>query len=191
MAVNETTGDVAHEGVAITWGLIVMVMIYAFGSQSGAHFNPAVTLSMLLLKRITQLEAFCYICVQIIAGMLGVLAAHFMFDLDLLQFSERSRTGPPQWFSEGLATFGLVMTIIATGRFRPDFVATAVGLYITAAYWFTASTSFANPAVTLARSLTNTFSGIQPDHAGMFIVMQLLGALLATVFMRSLIKNHQ
>ncbi|MDC1101923.1 aquaporin, partial [Pseudomonadales bacterium] len=127
----------------------------------------------------------------IIAGMLGVLAAHFMFDLDLLQFSERSRTGPPQWFSEGLATFGLVMTIIATGRFRPDFVATAVGLYITAAYWFTASTSFANPAVTLARSLTNTFSGIQPDHAGMFIVMQLLGALLATVFMRSLIKDHQ
>jgi glycerol uptake facilitator-like aquaporin len=114
-----------------------------------------------------------------------------MFDLDLIQFSERSRTGPPQWFSEGLATFGLVMTIIATVRFRPDFVATAVGLYITAAYWFTASTSFANPAVTVARSLTNTFSGIQPDHAGMFIVMQLLGALLATLLMRRLLNDHQ
>jgi len=182
---------IALLGNTLATGAILVVLITALGPISGAHFNPAVTLSMLLLKRITQLEAFCYICVQIIAGMLGVFAAHFMFDLDLIQFSERSRTGPPQWFSEGLATFGLVMTIIATGRFRPDFVATAVGLYITAAYWFTASTSFANPAVTLARSLTNTFSGIQPDHAGMFIVMQLLGALLATVFMRGLIKDHQ
>ena len=182
---------IALLGNTLATGAILVVLITALGPISGAHFNPAVTLSMLLLKRITQLEAFFYICVQIIAGMLGVFAAHFMFDLDLLQFSERSRTGPPQWFSEGLATFGLVMTIITTGRFRPDFVATAVGLYITAAYWFTASTSFANPAVTLARSLTNTFSGIQPDHAGMFIVMQLLGALLATVFMRSLIKDHQ
>ena len=182
---------IALLGNTLATGAILVVLITALGPISGAHFNPAVTLSMLLLKRVTQLEASCYIYVQIIAGILGVLAAHFMFDLDLLQFSERSRTGPPQWFSEGLATFGLVMTIIATSRFRPDFVATAVGLYITAAYWFTASTSFANPAVTLARSLTNTFSGIQPDHAGMFIVMQLLGALLATVFMRRLMKDHQ
>ena len=182
---------IALLGNTLATGAILVVLITALGPISGAHFNPAVTLSMLLLKRVTQLEASCYICVQIIAGMLGVFAAHFMFDLDLLQFSERSRTGPPQWFSEGLATFGLVMTIIATSRFRPDFVATAVGLYITAAYWFTASTSFANPAVTLARSLTNTFSGIQPDHAGMFIVMQLLGALLATVFMRRLMMDHQ
>ena len=182
---------IALLGNTLATGAILVVLITALGPISGAHFNPAVTLSMLLLKRVTQLEASCYICVQIIAGILGVLAAHFMFDLDLLQFSERSRTGPPQWFSEGLATFGLVMTIIATGRFRPDFVATAVGLYITAAYWFTASTSLANPAVTLARSLTNTFSGIQPDHAGMFIVMQLLGALLATVFMRRLMMDHQ
>ena len=178
-------------GNTLATGAILVVLITALGPISGAHFNPAVTLSMLLLKRITQPEAFCYVCVQIIAGILGVLAAHFMFELDLLQFSERSRTGASQWFSEGLATFGLVMTIIATSRFRPDFVATAVGLYITAAYWFTASTSFANPAVTLARSLTNTFSGIQPDHVGMFIVMQLLGALLATVFMRRLMKDHQ
>jgi len=169
----------------------LIVLITALGPISGAHFNPAVTLSMLLLKRITRPEAVCYICVQILAGILGVLAAHFMFELDLLQFSERSRTGASQWFSEGLATFGLVMTIIATSRFRPDFVATAVGLYITAAYWFTASTSFANPAVTLARSLTKTFSGIQPDHAGMFIVMQLLGALLATVCLQRLLKDHQ
>ena len=182
---------IALLGNTLATGAILVVLITALGPISGAHFNPAVTLSMLLLKRVTQLEASCYICVQIIAGMLGVFVAHFMFDLDLLQFSERSRTGPPQWFSEGLATFGLVMTIIATSRFRPDFVATAVGLYITAAYWFTASTSFANPAVTLARSLTNTFSGIQPDHAGMFIVMQLLGALLATVFMRRLMMDHQ
>ncbi len=178
-------------GNTLATGAILVVLITALGPISGAHFNPAVTVSMLLLKRITQPEAFYYVCVQIIAGILGVLAAHFMFELDLLQFSERSRTGASQWFSEGLATFGLVMTIIATSRFRPDFVATAVGLYITAAYWFTASTSFANPAVTLARSLTNTFSGIQPDHAGMFIVMQLLGALLATVFMRRLMKDHQ
>ena len=182
---------IALLGNTLATGAILVVLITALGPISGAHFSPAVTLSMLLLKRVTQLEASCYICVQIIAGILGVLAAHFMFDLDLLQFSERSRTGPPQWFSEGLATFGLLMTIIATSRFRPDFVATAVGLYITAAYWFTASTSFANPAVTLARSLTNTFSGIQPDHAGMFIVMQLLGALLATVFMRRLMMDHQ
>ena len=182
---------IALLGNTLATGAILVVLITALGPISGAHFNPAVTLSMLLLKRVTQLEASCYICVQIIAGILGVLAAHFMFDLDLLQFSERSRTGASQWFSEGLATFGLVMTIIATSRFRPDFVATAVGLYITAAYWFTASTSFANPAVTLARSLTNTFSGIQPDHAGMFIVMQLLGALLATVFMRRLMMDHQ
>lgn len=178
-------------GNTLATGAILIVLITALGPISGAHFNPAVTLSMLLLKRITRPEAVCYICVQILAGILGVLAAHFMFELDLLQFSERSRTGASQWFSEGLATFGLVMTIIATSRFRPDFVATAVGLYITAAYWFTASTSFANPAVTLARSLTNTFSGIQPDHAGMFIVMQLLGALLATVCLQRLLKDHQ
>jgi len=178
-------------GNTLATGAILIVLITALGPISGAHFNPAVTLSMLLLKRITRPEAVCYIFVQILAGILGVLAAHFMFELDLLQFSERSRTGASQWFSEGLATFGLVMTIIATSRFRPDFVATAVGLYITAAYWFTASTSFANPAVTLARSLTNTFSGIQPDHAGMFIVMQLLGALLATVCLQRLLKDHQ
>ena len=178
-------------GNTLATGAILIVLITALGPISGAHFNPAVTLSMLLLKRITRPEAVCYICVQILAGILGVLAAHFMFELDLLQFSERSRTGASQWFSEGLATFGLVMTIIATSRFRPDFVATAVGLYITAAYWFTASKSFANPAVTLARSLTNTFSGIQPDHAGMFIVMQLLGALLATVCLQRLLKDHQ
>ena len=178
-------------GNTLATGAILIVLITALGPISGAHFNPAVTLSMLLLKRITRPEAVCYICVQILAGILGVLAAHFMFELDLLQFSERSRTGASQWFSEGLATFGLVMTIIATSRFRPDFVATAVGLYITAAYWFTASTSFANPAVTLARSLTKTFSGIQPDHAGMFIVMQLLGALLATVCLQRLLKDHQ
>ena len=178
-------------GNTLATGAILTVLITALGPISGAHFNPAVTLSMILLQRMTKSEALGYICVQIISGILGVLAAHFMFDQDLLQFSERSRTGPPQWFSEGLATFGLVMTIIATVRFRPDFVATAVGLYITAAYWFTASTSFANPAVTVARSLTNTFSGIQPDHAGMFIVMQLLGALLATLLMRRLLNDHQ
>jgi glycerol uptake facilitator-like aquaporin len=178
-------------GNTLATGAILVVLITALGPISGAHFNPAVTLSMVILKRLTLREAVGYISVQILAGLLGMLAAHFMFDLDLIQFSERSRTGPPQWFSEGLATFGLVMTIIATVRFRPDFVATAVGLYITAAYWFTASTSFANPAVTVARSLTNTFSGIQPDHAGMFIVMQLLGALLATLLMRRLLNDHQ
>ena len=178
-------------GNTLATGAILVVLITALGPISGAHFNPAVTLSMVILKRLTLREAAGYISVQILAGLLGMLAAHFMFDLDLIQFSERSRTGPPQWFSEGLATFGLVMTIIATVRFRPDFVATAVGLYITAAYWFTASTSFANPAVTVARSLTNTFSGIQPDHAGMFIVMQLLGALLATLLMRRLLNDHQ
>ena len=178
-------------GNTLATGAILTVLITALGPISGAHFNPAVTLSMILLQRMTKSEALGYICVQIISGILGVLAAHFMFDQDLLQFSERSRTGPPQWFSEGLATFGLVMTIIATVRFRPDFVASAVGLYITAAYWFTASTSFANPAVTVARSLTNTFSGIEPEHVGMFIVMQLLGALLATLLMQRLLNDPE
>ncbi len=117
---------------------------------------------------------------QVVGGILGVLAAHAMFDLAILQTSATARTGMPQWFAETVATFGLVATILGTVRFRPDAVAYAVGLYITAGYWFTASTSFANPAVTVARALTDTFSGIQPAHAPGFIVAQLVGAVAAT-----------
>jgi glycerol uptake facilitator-like aquaporin len=181
---------IALLGNTLATGAVLAVLITIFGPISGAHFNPAVTCSMLLLKRITVHEAGGYIAVQIVAAVLGVLAAHLMFDQALLQVSSHGRTGTGQWFSEAIATFGLVMTILGCVRFKPDFVALAVGLYITGAYWFTASTSFANPAVTLARSMTDTFSGISPNHVMMFILLQLVGALLATFLMKYLLNDE-
>jgi glycerol uptake facilitator-like aquaporin len=144
---------------------------------------------MLIQRRITTQEAGYYIIIQVAAGLLGVLAAHFMFDQGLLQVSEKARYGTGQWFSEALATFGLVLTILGTVKYKPDFVAVAVGLYITGAYWFTASTSFANPAVTIARGFTDTFSGIDPNHVPIFILMQLIGAVLATLTAKFLFEN--
>ncbi len=165
---------------AIATGAILVVLILVFGPVSGAHFNPAVTLAFVLRREISVADAGLYVCMQVVGGILGVFAAHAMFDIAILQASATARTGMPQWFAETVATFGLVATILGTIRFRPDAVAYAVGLYITAGYWFTASTSFANPAVTVARALTDTFSGIQPAHAPGFIVAQLVGAVAAT-----------
>jgi len=168
---------------AIATGAILVVLILVFGPVSGAHFNPAVTLAFLLRREISIVDAGLYVCLQILGGIVGVMAAHVMFDLAILQTSVTARTGMPQWFAEAIATFGLVATILGAVRFRPEAVAYAVGLYITAGYWFTASTSFANPAVTVARALTNTFSGIRLDHAPGFILAQIVGAVTATVLL--------
>jgi glycerol uptake facilitator-like aquaporin len=171
---------IALLGNTIPTGAILVVLITIFAPISGAHFNPAVTLSFVVRREITIGAAIAYITVQIAGGCIGTWAAHLMFAQDLLQFSSHQRTGSAQWFSEAVATFGLVATILGTLNRRPEAVAYMVGLYITAAYWFTASTSFANPAVTLARSLTDTFSGIYPAHAPGFVLAQLVGALVAT-----------
>ncbi|MEC8871429.1 MAG: MIP/aquaporin family protein, partial [Pseudomonadota bacterium] len=167
MAENLAGGNVAIAllGNTIPTGAILVVLITIFGPVSGAHFNPAVTLSFLIRREITISAAVAYVAVQIIGGIIGTWSAHLMFEQEIFQLSSHVRTGGAQWFSEGVATFGLVATILGTLRWRPEAVAYMVGLYITAAYWFTASTSFANPAVTIARSLTDTFSGIYPAHA--------------------------
>lgn len=180
---------IALLGNTIPTGAILIVLITMLGPISGAHFNPAVTLVFLLRKEISVQLAALFIVVQIIGGILGVWAAHFMFDEAILQLSEKARTGPSQWFAEIIATFGLVFTILVTIRSRESAVPMAVGLYITAAYWFTASTSFANPAVTIARSLSNTFAGINPAHVVMFILAQLIGAVLAWLVCKWLLKT--
>jgi glycerol uptake facilitator-like aquaporin len=160
-------------------GAVLFVIITIFAPISGAHFNPAVSLVMELRGDLDRRTTLAYVVVQIIGGCLGAVAAHLMFGLDLLQVGSTARTGLGQWAGEFIATFGLIATILGCIRFRPDAVATAVGLYITSAYWFTASTSFANPAVTIARSLSDTFTGIAPGDVPGFIVAELLGALAA------------
>ena len=172
---------VALLGNTIPTGAILVVLITALGPVSGAHFNPAVTLAFLIRREIRVSVAIAYILLQILGGIFGTLVAHLMFEETVLQLSANVRTGPAQWLSEAVATFGLVGTIFAALRWRPDAVAWMVGLYITAAYWFTASTSFANPAVTIARALTDTFSGIRPIDAPAFVVAQCVGAVLATL----------
>jgi len=170
---------VALLGNAMATGAMLYVLITLLGPISGAHFNPAVTLVCVLRKDLSMIDGALYVLVQTLSAGLGVIAAHAMFDLDLVQWSQTARTGLPQWGSEILATFGLVFTILMGLRTRPEAIPTLVGLYITAAYFFTSSTSFANPAVTLGRTLTNTFSGIDPAHAIAFILSQLIGAILA------------
>ncbi len=176
---------------ALATGAGLYALILMFGGISGAHFNPVVTLSELLHGRLRINEAISYIAVQVPGAVAGVLAAHAMFDLPLISLSEHARTGMPQWWSELVATFGLLAVILSTPRFRPETTPAAVAAYITAAYWFTASTSFANPAVTLARSLTNTFAGILPADVPMFMLMQLTGMLLAVVLFRWLLKANK
>jgi len=161
-------------------GAILMVLILIFGPISGAHFNPAVTLAFLIRREINPGLAVIYLAVQIMGAVAGAMVAHFMFEAPLLEASTRVRTGPSQWIAEIVATFGLLATILGCVRFRVSAVPYAVGLYITAAYWFTSSTSFANPAVTIARSFTDTFSGIRPLDMPGFIAAQLIGAVLAT-----------
>jgi len=171
---------IALLGNTIATGAILVVLILVFGPISGAHFNPAVTLAFAVRREISPLDGVLYVAAQVVGGLAGMLAAHYMFEQSLAQVSLHDRTGAAQWFSEGVATFGLLATILGTLRWRPEAVPFAVGLYITAGYWFTASTSFANPAVTLARAFTDTFSGINPDHAPAFMAAQFAGALLAT-----------
>ncbi|MDB5497950.1 MAG: major intrinsic protein (MIP)-family channel protein [Phenylobacterium sp.] len=168
-------------------GLTVLILV--FGRISGAHFNPAVTLVFLLSREIGARSAAAYVAAQVIGGVLGVWAAHAMFAEPIWQVSAKLRGGPAQAFSEFVATFGLILTILATLRFRPQVTPAAVGLYISAAYWFTASTSFANPAVTLARSLSDTFAGIAPASAPAFVAAQLAGALAAAALGRWLLRS--
>jgi glycerol uptake facilitator-like aquaporin len=162
-------------------GAILAVLILVFGPLSGAHFNPAVTLAFALRAGLPWSTAAVYIVAQLLGGIAGVWMAHLMFELPVWQFSITARTGQGQWLAEAVATFGLLLTVFGCVRRRPESVAYAVGLYITAAYWFTASTSFANPAVTVARSLSDTFAGIAPAGVPAFIVAQLAGALAAVV----------
>ena len=171
-------------GNTIPTGAMLVVLITVFGPVSGAHFNPAVTLVFALRGELGLKAALAYCGAQVAGGLLGTGLAHAMFDLDLVQVSTHVRTGSAQALSEVVATFGLVLTILATLRARPEQVAMMVGLYITAAYWFTASTSFANPAVTVARSFTDTFSGIRPADMPLFVIAQLIGALSAWLFCR-------
>lgn len=178
---DRLTDDVALAllGNTIPTGAILVVLITILGPISGAHFNPAVTLAFLLRRDIAASLAVAYVVAQCTGGVFGTWAAHLMFEEAVLQSSTTIRSGASQWFAELVATFGLVFTILAGLRARPDAVAWLVGLYITAAYWFTASTSFANPAVALARSLTDTFSGIRPLDVPAFVLAQCLGAALA------------
>ena len=171
---------------AIATGCILYVIITTLGPISGAHFNPAVTLAFWLRGQIETRQAGLYVIVQIIGGILGVWAAHVMFDLAILQASTTARAGVAQWFSEILATFGLLFVIFGGLKSRPDAIPTLVALYITGAYWFTSSTSFANPAVTIARGFSDTFAGINPAHIPMFIVMQIVGVGLAAAVLPKL-----
>jgi glycerol uptake facilitator-like aquaporin len=164
-------------GNTLPTGAILVVLILALGPISGAHFNPAVSLIMGLRKDHPWREFIPYVIAQVIGGCLGTLVAHGMFELPLLELAVKARGGPAQWFAEFVATFGLIVTILAVSRFRSEAIPVAVGLYITAAYWFTASTSFANPAVTIARAFTDSFAGIAPGDVPMFIAAQILGAL--------------
>jgi glycerol uptake facilitator-like aquaporin len=180
---------IALLGNTIATGAILVVLILALGPISGAHFNPAVSIVMGITGGLSWREVVPYALAQVIGGCLGTLAAHGMFDLQLFQLAGKARTGPAQWFAEFVATFGLLVTILAVVRFRVEAIPFAVGLYITAAYWFTASTSFANPAVTVARALTDTFAGIAPNHVIPFVLAQLAGALAGMVLTRWLLQE--
>jgi glycerol uptake facilitator-like aquaporin len=183
MAESLAGGNVAVAllGNTLATAAILFVLITILGPISGAHFNPAVTLVMALKpkRQISVRTGLLFVLMQLAGGILGVLACHIMFDLPIWQLSEKVRTGPGQWLGEAIATFGLIFTILGSVRYRPDWVAPAVALYITAGYWFTSSTSFANPAITVARALTNSFAGIAPADVAAFIAAQLAGALLA------------
>jgi glycerol uptake facilitator-like aquaporin len=179
---------------AIPTGAILVVLITLFGPISGAHFNPAVTLCFLMRRGIGAPDALAYVTAQLAGAATGTWCAHVMFDLPVLMWGATARAGIGQWTGETVATFGLVVTILACMRFRPKAVAAMVGLYITAGYWFTSSTSFANPAVTIARALSDSFAGIRPADVPAFIVAQLAGALAASLVAGWLFaepKKHQ
>src|ERR1700738_4609678 len=175
-------------GNTIPTGAILVVLIATLGPISGAHFNPAVTLVFAIRQELSSREAMSYVAAQIAGGIAGTVMAHAMFALPLLDASLKVRTGGAQWLAEGVAAFGLVATILAGIRFERASVPWLVGLYITAAYWFTSSTSFANPAVAIARSMTNSFSGIRPADLPGFIAAELCGALVAMILAAWLLR---
>ena len=162
--------------IATAFGLIVL--IWTFGPYSGAHFNPVVSIVMMFLGKLTKQEMLFYVLCQLIGGVLGVVFANMIFDLDIISISENKRLTSGVFISEVIATFGLLITILLVGKQKTEMVAPAVGLYIGAAYWFTSSTSFSNPAVTIARTLSNTFTGIIPSDVIPFIFAQLIGTLI-------------
>ena len=186
------TKDVALALLANTLptGAILVVLITILGPISGAHFNPAVSLVFALKRDLTARDALSYIAVQVAAGLVGTMMAHAMLALPLFEASLKMRTGGAQWLAEGVAAFGLVATILAGIRFERASVPWLVGLYITAAYWFTSSTSFANPAVAIARSMTNTFSGIRPTDLPGFVAAELCGAVAALMLMSWLLRTR-
>jgi glycerol uptake facilitator-like aquaporin len=181
MAENLAGGNVAVAllGNTLATGAMLFVLITMLGPVSGAHFNPAVTLVMRLRGEVTTPQGLAYVLAQLAGGILGVWAAHVMFGLPVLELSTKARTGMGQWVSEAIATFGLLLTILGTVKHRHVWVPPSVAFYIVAAYWFTSSTSFANPAITIARSLSNSFAGIAPADVPAFIAAQIVGALAA------------
>jgi glycerol uptake facilitator-like aquaporin len=183
MAEHLSAGNdaVALLGNTLATGAILFVLITMLGPISGAHMNPAVSLVAASRNELRWTEAGVYILAQLAFGIVGAWAAHLMFDLPTLQLSVKARTGLGQWTGEAIATFGLILTILGTSRFRPAWVPASVALYITAAYWFTSSTSFANPAITVARSLSDTFAGIAPGDVPLFVIAQLVGAAAAAL----------
>lgn len=191
MATNLSQGNnaIALLGNTLATGAILYVLIAMLGPISGAHFNPAVSLVSASRGDLTWRVAAVYIVAQVVFGILGALVAHLMFDLPILQMSVKARTGLGQWAGEAIATFGLILTILGTVRHRPNWVPATVALYITAAYWFTSSTSFANPAITIARSLSDTFAGIAPQDVPPFVLAQLLGAAMAAALSRFLFDD--
>lgn len=191
MASNLAQGNdaIALLGNTLATGAILFVLITMLGPVSGAHFNPAVTLVMASRGDIGWRLAGAYLLAQIAFGIFGAWAAHLMFDLPTIQLSVKARTGLGQWAGEAIATFGLILTILGTVRHRPHWVPASVALYITAAYWFTSSTSFANPAITVARSLSDTFAGIAPHDVPLFVLAQLVGAGLAALAGRVLFHD--
>ena len=174
---------------SLATGCALIALIHTFAPVSGAHFNPVITLSTALMRELSWGDAIAYIAVQVMGAFAGVAVAHVMFGEPLFFASQHERSGAAQWLSEFVATFGLVTIIISCARFRPQAVPYSVGAYIAAAYWFTASTSFANPAVTLARAASDTFAGIRPEDVPAFIVAQLAGAVGATMFLRWLVTG--
>lgn len=176
-------------GNTLATGAILVVLITILGPISGAHFNPAVSLIFAISRTLPRSDLTAYVLAQIVGGVIGTIAAHLMFGLPLIELSSKVRTGGAQWFSEGIATFGLLAVILAGIKFERKAVPWLVGLYITAAYWFTASTSFANPAVALARSLTGTFSGIRPIDLPGFWIAEIAGAVVALMLFTWLLRS--
>ncbi len=193
MAENLAAGNVAIAllGNTLATAAMLLVLITVLGPISGAHFNPAVSLVFWLRAELSARQTLGYVAFQLTGGVIGVWAAHIMFDLSVLDLSTKTRTGTGQWISEMIATFGLIFTILGTLHHKRDWIAPCVAAYIAAAYWFTSSTSFANPAITIARSLSNTFAGIAPGDVPGFVVAQLAGAMLGLAAAKTLFSAEK